>query len=688
MKKLLLTLRIITFLLVILLIFQPTKKIYKKRGNPTVAVLVDDSASMGTVSMSGFENIKKKLRTQLFKTGGVDFHFFAFSADIKNFSEKEIRSLKPAGTRTDIIGALEKVKTGFLGKELDAIILFSDGNQNVNADTNEILDELNNLKVPVYAVVPEKSDTRKNISISKVEIPDILFRNTAAVITAKINAVGFAGKKISIFLKSGGTTPQVLETKTIDITNDGSFEVMFNVTPEKAGMSNYSLVIPTYTDEKNLSDNTKQFILTAEPEKIRVLYLCGLPSFNYSFLRNTLKNDPNIELVSFVILRNPENVVPVSDSELSLIPFPINEIFSEEIFHFDMLIFDNFNYSKFPIQQQHLMNIKNFVTEYGKAFLVISGDTSLSIYRNTPVAEILPVNPTPNMDYEKFQLNILQQEHNIFKLSSDPAENTSILQNMPEFDGINISTVRGKSIILAESKKSKHPIIAIAEEGKGRVMCIMTSSLWRIALGSENPYNYVNFWSQSIKWLTNAASMKRVAIFVKKSYNIGDTASIKIKVRDEYFKPVNNAAVGLDVTLPNGKRESFAVSPEIENGEYGTYIPLDSSGEYTLTAAAYNNKRFLGNDKAFLTVFNLSAESEDIFINDSLMNKIAGDTGGKFLSAEAFDFTELNIKPHPAQHIKSNILYEVNVWNKPLTYIILIILFCTEWFLRRRIGLS
>ncbi|MBN1383998.1 MAG: hypothetical protein JW983_03845 [Elusimicrobia bacterium] len=688
MRKILITLRIASFILLVLLIFQPTKKVYKKRDIPTVAVLVDNSKSMETISSSGFGNIKKKLTSQLTRNRNADSHLFAFSADVKKLQEKEIRTLKATGSRTDIIGALDKVKSDFLGRELDAVILFSDGNQNVNTDEGQVLEELKDLKIPVYTVIPERSDTKKNISVSGVDIPDILFRNTPAAITAKINTAGFAGQKISVYLKSDDTAPQVLQTKTLDIKNDGSFEIQFSVTPDRAGILNYSVSIPTYKGEKKPSDNTKKFAMVVEPEKIRIMYLCGLPSFNYSFLRNTLKNDPNIELVSFVILRNPENIVPVSDSELSLIPFPIHEIFSKEIFNFDMLIFDNFMYSRFPINQQYLTNIKNFVTEYGKAFVAIFGDTDLSPYKNTPIEEILPVTPASGIIHKKFRLNILQKEHNIFKLSFDPAENTSILENMPEFDGLNISTAKKESIVLAESKESKHPIITIAEQGKGRVMCITTSSLWRIALGSENPYNYVNFWSQSVKWLTNAASMKRVAIFTKKSYNIGDNAPVKIKVRDEYFKPVNNATVSLDVTLPDGKRESFAVSPEIENGEYAAHIPLDSSGEYKLYARAYYNKRFLGNDNAFLTVFNVSKESEDIFVNDLLMTKISETTGGKSMPVSSFDFAELKIKPRPTKRTRSNILYEVNIWNKPLMYIILLILLCTEWFLRRRIGLS
>ncbi|MDD5687146.1 MAG: hypothetical protein PHE88_04855 [Elusimicrobia bacterium] len=682
-KKILLILRILIFIVIILLVFQPVKKVYKKRNIPTVIALIDDSQSMGYISQKGFEQIKSKVNLQLVKNNKVKPFFFAFSDNIRNVSEKEVESLKSKGKKTDITGALEKIKTDFIGKDIDSIILFSDGNQNINKDSKEVLSELGDLKIPVFAVIPEISNLQKNISIGNVEVPDIVFRNVNTTIVANINSTGFIGKKISIFLKTSNKI--VLQTKILDIENNGVFEVPFEVIPEEAGSVSYVIEIPTYEGEKDFSDNKKKFVLNVEPEKIRILYLCGQPSFNYSFLRNTLKNNPNVELVSFVILRNPENVVAVSDNELSLIPFPVEEIFSREIFNFDLLIFDNFNFFKFPISTQYLMNIKNFVTEYGKALLIIGGEVPLDIYQNTPINEILPITPSSDISSAKYGLNVLHPEHGIMRLVDDPVSNDAIWKNMPELDSVNIAAVREKTIVLAETEKSKYPVITIKEKDKGRVMCILTPSMWRLALGSDNSYNYVKFFGQSIKWLTNAASMKQVAIIAKNNYNIGDIAKIKMRVKDEYFKPVDNAIVSVRIQTPDGKKESIAVPPGIENGEYEFSTEINLAGEYKLEAQAYYNKKFLGNDNISLNVFDVSKELESNFVNEPFMKEVADLTNGKFMSIEEFNFNKLEIKPRTTQ---SDLLYEINIWNKPIIYILLIILLSIEWFLRRRSGLQ
>ena len=57
-------------------------------------------------------------------------------------------------------------------------------------------------------------------------------------------------------------------------------------------------------------------------DKIRVLMVSGNPSMNYRFMRTALKNDPSIDLLSFVILRTPSDIlnVPHSGTEPDSLP--------------------------------------------------------------------------------------------------------------------------------------------------------------------------------------------------------------------------------------------------------------------------------------------------------------------------------------------------------------------------------
>ncbi|MBI2363194.1 MAG: hypothetical protein HYV15_07420, partial [Elusimicrobia bacterium] len=137
---------------------------------------------------------------------------------------------------------------------------------------------------------------------------------------------------------------------------------------------------------------SRSFAVEAIRQKYRIMYLAGRPSVEYAHLRHQLKADPNHELVSFVILRNPENISPVPDNELSLIPFPATEIFVTNLFQFDLFILENFAYWRFNLPAAYLENLRRFVAQ-GGALLLIGGSNALSKggYKGTPLEEALPV---------------------------------------------------------------------------------------------------------------------------------------------------------------------------------------------------------------------------------------------------------------------------------------------------------
>src|SRR5207245_7637223 len=74
--------------------------------------------------------------------------------------------------------------------------------------------------------------------------------------------------------------------------------------------------------------------------------------------------DPLIELVSFVFLRTPTDTVDVPDNQLSLIPFPIDDIFLEELKNFDVVFFDDFSHRAYfnPVS---LERVNDFVRDGG-----------------------------------------------------------------------------------------------------------------------------------------------------------------------------------------------------------------------------------------------------------------------------------------------------------------------------------
>ena len=88
--------------------------------------------------------------------------------------------------------------------------------------------------------------------------------------------------------------------------------------------------------------------------------------------RNLLKSDANVDLVHFTILRPPEKTTDGTPiNELSLIAFPVADLFGRKIKDFDLIIFDRYS-TQAVLPQVYLDNIVKYVRD-GGALLMAAG---------------------------------------------------------------------------------------------------------------------------------------------------------------------------------------------------------------------------------------------------------------------------------------------------------------------------
>src|SRR5262249_19520396 len=117
----------------------------------------------------------------------------------------------------------------------------------------------------------------------------------------------------------------------------------------------------------------------------------GRPSWDERFLRSLFKRDPNVDLISFFILKTPSAIEVASQDELALIPFPTDELFRESLHTFDLVVLQNFNYG--PYQMAHYLPFIRASSLRGGALAMLGGDLPFGVggYAGTPIESILPV---------------------------------------------------------------------------------------------------------------------------------------------------------------------------------------------------------------------------------------------------------------------------------------------------------
>jgi len=694
-------LRLSVYFVLIFLLLEPVRTIGEKpTEEPTVTFLIDTSGSMGVKDpISRFSLVKEFLQGSLVEGLKKKYKilFFSFASNFKRSEEGDIFQMTPQGESTDIGQALENLEEEVRGQRLAGIFLLTDGAHNVGEDPRLVAERV---AVPIFSIGVGNPKKFKDLQISEVGISDFVFKNTATDIRVKIRAYGFEGKEIPVMLQKDS---EILQTKKVIVPEDGT-EVSLNLsfTPRLIGSFQYTVSIPPYSGEISFSNNKKDLNVQVLRDKIRILYICGQPSWEYRFLRTALKSDPSIELVSFIILRNPENVSIVPEIQLSLIPFPVTEIFTREIFNFDLLIFENFTYTRFGIPKEYLENIRKFITEKGGGFLMIGGDNSFARggYRGTPVEDILPVEMDEageNIVDGKFKIVARELTHPILRLSDNPGENSQIWAEMPELDGCS-SLLRAKpeAVALAvhpliKNRYGNLVILAIWEKGKGRVMSIASNTTWRWCFQARGrggtASHYERFWHQTVHWLVKSPQLEPVHLSTDKQvYAKGEEIVLGIRVVDQYYRPSQTARVYLELVDPAGKKYDLgSASAKDGPGEYVMNYVANQEGKYTFTATAWEGTRALGRDNASCNVTIPSLELENAQLNEPLLRELSELTRGKYFHINSVEPEEI-ILPE-LRETAPVVKKVVAVWNNPFIFILLSVLLGLEWYIRRRSGM-
>ncbi len=504
---------------------------------------------------------------------------------------------------------------GHPGRRPDRVWLLTDGNAVPSEDLERALAALA-VPLDVLGVGPE----RRGAGVFFVEIkpPDFAFLHAKFPVETAVEAVGISGARLRLRFLKEEVSPQGRAWKEIDTRllvaagEDDVLRATFTATAASLGRERYRLEARR---EGGAVLAVREFGVEVIRQKYRIMYLAGRPSPEYASLREFLKSDPNHELVSFVILRNPESVALVPDRELSLIPFPAEEIFVSSLSQFDLFILENFSYRRFNLPVTHLNALKGFVAA-GGALLVIGGEQAFGHggYRGTPLEEVFPVALSASpADFEPalFQAKPVSPDHPLLALFDSPEENRRAWTEIAPLEGFaRFAAVReGASVLVTHPSERTEsgaplPVVALRAYGRGKVLLIGTDSTWRWRLGAAGDLRlgnfYSKFWSRAVRYLTGSLDLSKVKFSpVPDKLPSREPASFPVRVFDDNFGPA--PAEGLDLSViwtpPSGP--ASAVWPKLRApGSYAVELTGLQQGTHRLKAVARRAGRSWGEDEA------------------------------------------------------------------------------------------
>ncbi|MDE0060393.1 MAG: hypothetical protein OXP07_19920, partial [Defluviicoccus sp.] len=145
-----------------------------------------------------------------------------------------------------------------------------------------------------------------------------------AQIEIRVEDAAEAGRPARIAIARDGKPVRRVDA-TIGATRTVEVEI------DRAGSNIFELEVDARPGELTGANNRNVVEISGVRERLRVLLVSGEPHPGGRVWRNFLKADPSVDLVHFTILRPPEKLDATPVRELSLIAFPIRELFEVKL---------------------------------------------------------------------------------------------------------------------------------------------------------------------------------------------------------------------------------------------------------------------------------------------------------------------------------------------------------------------
>lgn len=600
-RKLTAVLEILRFVIagvVVMLLWQPEwRTVITPTTKPAIAVLWDDSGSMGTTDATLSEGLadgeeKVVSRSEWVKRALGSEMWMSLQGGGRNkvISRSFGTPVESGRSGTDLNTPLAEL----LEEEtnLRAVVLLSDGDFNLGEPPVSAAQKYRLRGVPVFAI-PTGSETRLpdldllavtaptyGIVGEKVQIPFTIRSSLDRQVRTSVRLRDEAGKE---------------RTKSILLPpNAETYEsILWQL--EKEGSSTLTLSIPKEDDELVASNNSRKFVISGKPERIRVLIIETLPRWEYRFLRNALSRDPGVEL-SCLLLR-PE-LGPAKGTDY-IEEFPES---LEELAKYDVVFIGDVGIGEKQLTKEQAGQIRGLVENQASGVVFLPGPLGNQFtLLDSALSDLLPV--TLDGGHKEGFTESLATPLNLTTegraslltmLGDSEEENPEIWRRLPGFFWhAPVVRAKGGTEVLAVHANRRGPygpvpLLVTKAAGSGKVLFMGIDSAWRWRRGVEDLYHY-RFWGQVARWMSyqrNMAAGQRVRLFyTPERPQPGSTVMLEANGFDANGAPLKEGAVLVDLTSPDGSTRRVELQKNAsEWGLFSGRFRVDAPGAWRLKA--------------------------------------------------------------------------------------------------------
>jgi uncharacterized membrane protein len=490
-----------------------------------VVVLVDTSRSMALADRDGRE--RREVRDQALvalarASNDTRLRLLTFGDGAPRPFDpgKDFKTTTAGDPRSDLASAIRALGTS-AEERPSALVVVSDGRlddppEGTSLAALQALGEM--LRVPIHAIATTR-DVPADASIRHVAAAGAAVAHVPLPLRIDVGCTGpLSCDELTVTareLRDDGP-PALLATGLAHLKG-GKGTLDLTVTLERAGARILEIAVASPPGDTIPENDRRLIAFNVAREHVRVLHVAGEPTNDVRALRDWLKSDASVDVVAFFILRTQGDVPQASPEDLALIPFPVDELFSEQLPSFDAVVLQDFDARPYGLEK-HLPALARYVRN-GGGLIMVGGENAFikGGYANTPLGDatgVLPVlldgspGATP-ADLASFTPSWTEEGRAAPLLAPLRAV---VGDELPWMPGANVfGDPRPGTVVLWQHPTRKTPsgrpmpILAIGEQGDGRTIALGVDGGWQLEfsqLGARTAgRGHGALWNGLLGWL-------------------------------------------------------------------------------------------------------------------------------------------------------------------------------------------
>jgi len=190
-----------------------------------------------------------------------------------------------------------------------------------------------------------------------------------------------------------------------------------------------------------------------------------------------------------------------------------------------------------------------------------------------------------------------------------------------------------------------------------------------------------------VRWLGAREEGKRLKVEpLEKLVRSGESVIFTGKAYGEDNRPLDGADISVMVSEAETKKEVQKLPLLSQgNGRYEGTAQLLPPGNYLFQAVGALGTQRFGEDKGEFGVEAMNLEYDQTGLNPDLLKALAKATGGRYYdeSSTPVLFHDLTLTAQPRKTAR-----ELDLWDHPILFLLLLALLLAEWAIRKWVGLS